>query len=201
MNWRAAVLASVLTFTASSRVVALPESTRGPFYVQVTPLGYNHWASAPGFCGGSGCGGWPGFRPDIEFGIHPSGRHDGIVFALRQSFIFTAGPDNVGGATALRLGYDIAIPIKSFELVLAPYAAAGIGYAFGGGGTLGFNAGFFGAEAKFFVKKGLYAFLRPFEFGMQCFHTSGTSCWLQYVFGVGVGFAFPSMVTRVTMPD
>src|SRR5581483_9380925 len=185
------LLRALILFGIVGTADAFPyQSTRGPFYLQGTPLGYSHSASARGYCGGAGCGGWPSFRPEIEFGMHFSGRHDGIVLALRQAFLFTIGPDNVGGTTVLRAGYDLAIPIKQFEVTVAPYTAAGIGYGFGDGGSIGAQFGFFGVDGKFFFKNGLYGYLRPFELGMQCFHAPSTQCWFQYVFAAGVGFAF-----------
>lgn len=168
-------------------------STRGPLYVQVSPAGYGHSASARGFCGGQGCGGWPGWRPELEVGYHLMQRYDGPVVAVRQAFMFTAGPANVGGATVGRLGWDFAFPLRSFEIVASPYTGAGVGYALADG-AVGFQANFFGVDAKFFFSRGLYAFLKPLELGMQCFE----KCWFQYVFGAGVGLALPM---RASAPD
>jgi hypothetical protein len=179
-----AALAFVAATLLSPSVIALPESTRGPFYVQgTTPLGFGSW-SFRGYHGS--------WRPDVEFGIHFNGRHDGLVLAVRQAFhVSVDDAGDIGAATVVRLGYDIAIPINKYEITIAPYGTIGLGYVFW---RFGPSAGLQtagGVDGKFFIIKGFYAFARPFELGIQCFH-DGAGCALAFVTGAGVGFAFPS---------
>jgi hypothetical protein len=162
---------------------ALEDSRNGPFYVQGTvPLGLNLWVF------GQGGGNWSGWRPDVEFGYHFSGRHDGIVLGLRQAFLVTAVPGGAGGTTQLRGGYDIPIPIGDFELNIAPFMTFGVGWIFDGPHA-GINMSW-GVDGKFFITHGFYAFARPLEMGFQCLHDSG-NCAFAMVWGAGVGFAFP----------
>jgi hypothetical protein len=149
---------------------ALPESTRGPFQVQST-LGFGL------FDGGTS---W--FRPDVEFGWHPSGRSDGFVVGVRQ-VLFTTQPE-VMGATLARFGWDIAIPIKDgkFEIGIAPYGVFGAGYGMGFGA---FNFGI-GVEGRFCFWQGLYGFFRPFEMGGM---VRDGGYWVFHG-GLGVGYAF-----------
>jgi len=185
MGKRLAVFAVLAVLFVAQPAHSLPESTRGPFYVQgTTPLGFNDW-------GGRGYA-YAAWRPDAEFGIHFTGRHDGFVLGIRQAFLVG---DFFGGTTVLKLGYDIPIPIKKYELNIGPYGTIGVGYLFDNGrygGFAGLQTGFVGVDVKFFIIKGFYAFGRPFEFGMQCRHDAGSGCWFQFIFGAGVGFAFPS---------
>jgi len=181
----------VVALAASGNALALDTSTHGPFYVQGTvPLGLNYWnfPNANGY-------GWAGWRPDVEFGAHFSGRHDGFVLGLRQAFLVTALQGRAAGTIQLRYGYDIPFILGDFELNLAPYGTFGLGYIFDGaftpgGPSAGINMSW-GIDGKFFFYEGLYAFVRPFEMGFQCFHDVG-QCAVSLVFGAGVGFAFPS---------
>jgi hypothetical protein len=186
MKLRHVVMVSVMlsALAISSNASALNDSTRGPFYVQGTvPLGLNYWNFVSG---GVGHAAW---RPDVEFGAHFSGRHDGFVLGLRQAFLVTAVPGSAGATTQLRYGYDIPIGLGDFELNIAPFGTFGLGYIFDGPhGGIDMS---WGVDGKFFFKKGLYAFARPFEMGFQCAHDSG-DCALAMVFGAGVGFAFPN---------
>jgi hypothetical protein len=187
MRIRALGFALALLTTALP-CAALDDSRHGPFYVQGTvPLGINYW----NFVSRNGYG-WTGWRPDLEFGYHFSGRHDGIVLGLRQAFIVTAVgvSGDVGATTALRYGYDIPISIGDFEITVAPYGTLGLGYVFHGP-TAGLEMSW-GIDGKFFFWRELYAFARPFEMGFQCFHDTGI-CALGMVFGAGVGFAFPEL--------
>jgi hypothetical protein len=186
-------LALLATLGVAGGANAELRSTRGPFYIQGALPALNVWGGSGlagcGRFGGCSSGGW---RPDVEFGIHFTGRHDGFVLAFRQAFIVTAPSGDPGGATVVKLGYDIPIQIKKYELDIGPYGTFGVGYDFGGGGRIGVQAGFVGVDVKFFIVKGFYAFARPFEFGMQCFHDFGGRCGFQYVMGLGVGYAFPN---------
>lgn len=187
-------LALLATLGIAGSATAELRSTRGPFYVQGALPALNHWGGSSVCVSGGGRWGWWGncgaWRPDVEFGVHFTGRHDGWVLALRQAFLFTAPSTDIGGATVLKVGYDIPIPIKKYELDIGPYGTFGIGYDFGGYGRVGVQVGFAGVDVKFFIFKGFYAFARPFEFGMQCFHDSGRGCGFQFVMGAGVGYAF-----------
>jgi hypothetical protein len=154
----------------ASSAHALPESTRGPFYGQ----------SALGFAAFDGGTIW--FRPDLEFGWHPSGRSDGFALGLRQ-VLFTTAPE-VMGATLLRLGYDIAIPIKDgkFEVTVAPFGVFGAGY---GMGTGAFNFSI-GVEGRFYFWQGMYGFFRPFSLGGM---VRDGGYWV-FDGGLGVGYSF-----------
>jgi hypothetical protein len=136
---------------------------------------------------------WAGFRPDLEFGFHVSGRHDGFVIGLRQSFTLTALQAHAGGASQLRLGYDIPVTVVGHELSIDPFAAVGIGYIFDGvTGFGGPSAGIVatgGIDVKFFLAGGFFAFVRPFEGGVQCYHDVGL-CAFDLVVTAGAGGAF-----------
>lgn len=193
MNGRHALGAGFVLamLTAAPSPGALGESRKGPFYAQGTvPLGVNYWYFP---AGSSGAYSWSGWRPDLEFGLHFSGRHDGLVLGVRQAFLLTAIQGHAAATTALRGGWDIPIALASFELTVAPYATVGLGYLFDGPHAgINFSGGI---EAKFFFAGGLYAFARPFEMGAQCFHDGLgglNNCALGAVFGAGVGFAFPT---------
>jgi hypothetical protein len=135
---------------------------------------------------------WAGYRPDIELGVHPSGRDDGFVIGLRQSFQLTAFRGLAGGASQLRLGYDISLDMKGHELSLDPYAVVGVGYVFDGvtgfGGPSAGISGSGGFEGKLFLVGPLYAFARV-EVGVQCYHDVGL-CELALDPAAGVGVAF-----------
>lgn len=176
---------------ALSPTAIAEDSTRGPFYVEGFPLGYNwtgvygctyHPGTGQTICTGGGIGG--AFRLSGEFGYHVSGRHDGFVIGARQAFLFPAG-GGVWGTTQARLGWDIAIPVRRFEITIAPYGVAGVAYNLNGGNAAFAFAG--GAEGKFFFSKGGYACATPFELGS----------WVGRGFNgvvfqasVGIGYAF-----------
>jgi hypothetical protein len=169
----------------TSHADALEPSTRGPFYVQGSPLGVG-FLGEPSFgrFGGGVGGAW---HADVEFGYHFMGHHDGIVLGVRQTFYVSGGS---AGTTQARVGWDIAIPIKQMELVIAPYGTLGIGYFFNGGDPA-FAFGF-GVEGKFFffpqdhAASGFYAFFRPFEGGAL---VSSYSFFLGNL-AAGAGYAF-----------
>jgi hypothetical protein len=122
------------------------------------------------------------YRISAEFGHHLTQRHDGLVIGARQVFLFAS---KSAGMTEVRAGWDFAIPIKQYEVTVAPYAAAGAAYGFSGG-----NASFalgFGAEGKFFFLEKLYAFAIPIELGTWI--RSGFS-GIVYQLGAGIGYAF-----------
>lgn len=175
-----ATLAGAATLTFADNASALEPSTKGPFYVQATPLG----VGLASFCAGGpfgGCATGGAYHLDFEVGMHFLGHHDGPVAGLRQAF-YIAGASI--GTTQARLGWDIAIPISDFELTIAPYGTFGIGYGFNGGDPL-FAFGI-GAEGKFFFWKGLYGFFRPFEGGALIGNASG---FLANFLVAGIGFA------------
>ncbi|MBL9113168.1 MAG: hypothetical protein JNM74_28035, partial [Myxococcales bacterium] len=125
------VTATIVASTLSA--IVLPstpahaaESERGAAYVEAHLLGAQlSFASANGVSA-SGVQ----YPIEIHGGYHLSGRHDGFVVGATQKLAFANGSI---GATVLRLGYDIAIPIGKRELTIAPYAFGGIAYPFGGG--------------------------------------------------------------------
>lgn len=157
-------------------------STRDPLYVGGTVLGFGAPLN-------SGYRGPTPYRLDFDFGGHINGRHDGFVIGFRQAFLFGGGFD--GGITQMRLGGDIAIPIRGgrMELTIAPYGAAGIYYNFNGGAGTPRAAISFGVEGKFFPIEGngFFAMARPFEITIM--PGSGITPVL-YGFGVGAGYAF-----------
>src|SRR5258706_15525058 len=168
----AGVALSVLALSSTSN--AFDDSTRGPFYVQGTfPLGIHFGISLDP---SSNFGGW---RPDVEFGYHFSGRHDGFVLGFRQAFIATIAPQTGAGTAGLRYGYDIPVHVGAFELTIAPYGTIGIGYTFDG--PYGAFNMTWGADGKFFIVDGFYAFARPFEMGFMCFPDLGGKCGIQMV--------------------
>lgn len=170
------------------------DSAHGPLYVQASPLGVgilfypgtdviNPITGQPMSTGG---GSVAAYRVDAEVGYHFSGRHDGFVAAVRQAFYLRDGSI---GTTTLRLGWDIALPLGDggLELTVAPYAHAGVGYAFSGGDPF-FHFGF-GADGRLFFARdlGLYAFVRPIEVS---FLVNGGTTLPAVSFGAGAGWAF-----------
>ena len=132
------------------------------------------------------------WHPDVEFGYHFSGRHDGFVLGVRQGFYL--GHDSIG-ETLLRLGWDFAVPFRNgrFELTLAPFATFGIDYFFDYGVRAGAHASL-GGEAKLFFYEGLYLHVRPIEVALGDF-ANPPFLFPQNVFfnfnaGAGLGFAF-----------
>lgn len=185
-------LASAGLFLLVARDAAADDSKRGAFYVQGSPLGvgvafypgadYTDPVTGQTVSGGGGAS--AAYRIDVEAGYHFSGRHDGFALGLRQAFYFSGGSL---GSTTIRAGYDIPLAIgENMELTIAPFAHAGIGYAFAGGDPF-FHWGV-GADGRLFFLKdlGLYAFLRPIEFSM--FINSAVIPAIS--FGAGMGFAF-----------
>ncbi len=169
------------TLVSNEGTAKAADSTKGPLYIQGAVLGYSY-----GLADGLGFG---AYRIDVEFGGHFTGRHDGFVLAGRQ--VFYLGFGGSIGATVARIGYDIPIVIKDgkFEVTIAPYGLAGIGYGLCGncyGAAFTFGAG---VEGRFFPMQanGFYAFLRPFELAFF----AGQGPILTTISpGAGVGFAF-----------
>jgi hypothetical protein len=171
-----AALALALSLPSTAHAA---ESAKGPFYVQAGVLGYS-------FRGGGNLWFAGAYKLDIEFGYHFSGRHDGFVLAGRQSF-YIAGAS--AGASDLRIGYDIPIPLKDgkYELTIAPYGLVGIGYSLRSVMGTDFHAGA-GIEVRFFPMEsnGFNIFARPIE---ATFFVGTIHFWTLSP-SVGVGFAF-----------
>ncbi len=161
------------------------DSTHPGMYVEGSPLGFGSLTVACtevfNRCIGGGTIGT--YRISAEFGYHFTQRHDGLVLGARQVFLFGT---SIAGISEGRVGYDIAIPIKHFELTAAPYGTAGIAYGIGGAGGAAFAFGF-GGEAKFFFKDNLYALLIPLELGAWFGNTFNG---FVYQAGAGIGYAF-----------
>jgi len=172
------LLAGSLALVSSS---AHAESTRGAGYVQGNVLGFTAFFNT---------GGGAAFPMELSGGYHINGSHEGFVIGGAQKFIFGGNAGGFIGATVLRMGYDIAIPIKEFELTVAPYGYGGIAY-----GDLDLRAHFgFGVEGRFFpltegAGKGFFAVARPFEVGFIPIG-SGLGTLVPYTFSVGAGYAF-----------
>lgn len=191
MGWAALVCGAVLASAASARA---DDSSQGPFYVEGS-LGASYWD----FPGNTvvlfgipfaGLYSWTGFWPSLEVGLHPTGRHDGIVLGLRQAFIITATNifgAHAAGTTSIRVGYDLAFKAGSLEVNVDPFATVGVGYVFDGPhagiGATG------GIDVKLFFVKGVFAFVRPGELGFQCFEDLG-NCAFSYAVSGGGGVAF-----------
>jgi hypothetical protein len=189
--------ATAVALAAALVAVATPahaeDSAQGPAYVDGT-VGVSFW-DFPRIAFGPFGGGysWTGFNPTIEFGYHFQGRHDGIMFGIRQGFSVTGVQGRAAGTTAARVGYDLAFKAGTLEVNLDPYVMIGAGYIFDGlsfaGGP---SAGLLvtgGLDVKLFITKGFFVVARPAELGVQCFHDSG-NCAFAYLAGVGAGFAF-----------
>lgn len=185
--------ATAVAFTAvllAAATARADDSTRGPAYLQGS-VGISYW-DFPDFVLGQGYS-WTGFDPSFEFGFHFSGRHDGLVLGIRQSFSITQFGGNgfigghAAGTTAARGGYDIAFKAGAMEITLAPFATIGAGYVFDGPHA-GLNMTG-GLDVKLFLVKGFYVFARPAELGFQCLHDSG-KCAFVYLAAAGAGFAF-----------
>jgi hypothetical protein len=177
----------ILLLLFASNAHALDESTRRPFYVQGVLGGGAVWT---GFSFGPGAEAY--WHPDIEVGLHFTGRHDGPVIGLRQAF--NVGRSIGGGSTSigeteLRGGYDIAIPFRNgrFEITLAPYGTLGVDYFFTNLVT-GFRWSV-GAEAKLFFFHGMFLLVRPFELSGGEFVPLGRM-FFNFNAGAGVGLAF-----------
>jgi hypothetical protein len=169
----------------SVRGARAADSTRAGMYVEGSPVGTGTFplgcVQTQFGCLNNRAEG--AYRLSAEFGVHFTGRHDGFVLGVRQVFLFGSLS---GGISEARVGYDIAIPIKQFEVTIAPYGVAGVAYVFDPGGHAAAALGV-GAEGKFFFKDNLYAFLIPFELGGWI--GSGYS-GVQYQGAVGIGYAF-----------
>ena len=189
------LVASACAFAFAATVASsagAADSTHGALYIQGSPIGvagityqtsdYCRQGPTTVACGGTF---WSNaYRLDFELGYHFSKRYDGFVLAGRQVFYFNTdyADGHVEGATQLRLGYDIPIPIKQFELNIDPYGVVGVGYGFSNQNAAFTFAG--GVEGKFFIVKGFYAFARPIELGAWL---PGGMVWN---IGAGVGYAF-----------
>ncbi len=189
MKGAAAVAAASLLLLVTSSARAA-DSEQGPLYVQGS-VGISFWdfPNVALFGPLSTSYSWTGFDPTIELGYHISGRHDGFVVGVRQSFIITALGFNgdAAGTTVARLGYDVPIKADKLEINIDPFATFGIGYVFDRAHTGLTGTG--GIDVKVFFAKGIYAFARPAELGIQCFHDQGI-CAFNYAAGAGAGFAF-----------
>ncbi len=180
------VCALAATTAVASNAHAFEESTRSPFYVQGQLGSFGAWVDLPAV---GTLGYW---HPDVEFGYHFSGRHDGFVLGLRQGFYVGRDRYHIG-ETLIRGGWDFALPFRNgrFELTLAPYGTFGVNYLFTGPQAgLHWSVGF---EGKLFFWKGLYLLVRPIELGIGEYVDLGP--FAKNVFftlnaGVGVGFAF-----------
>ena len=178
----AASIAAAVVVLRPTPARALENSTRGPFYIQGIVAGFTFQDR----------GGGPWFHQDVEFGYHPTGRHDGFVIGVRQGFDLG---DCSAGETVARLGFDIAIPLGGggkYEMTIAPYGVEGLNYYFpcGGGGTTEAGLRFGGGiELKFFVYKGLYVLARPAETTGAEYVDAGR-VFFHFDSGVGLGFAF-----------
>lgn len=133
-------LVALALVLSTAGVATAAESERGAGYVEAHLLGAQlSFASANGISQTN-----VQYPIEIHGGYHVSGRHDGFVIGATQKFAFANGSL---GATVLRLGYDIAIPIGRRELTIAPYGFGGIAYPFSGDPGAHFG---FGAEGRFF---------------------------------------------------
>lgn len=184
------VLALAAATTAASSAHAFDESTRRPFYVQSDLAAFSVWPSL--FTPGSG-GGQAYWHPDVEFGYHFSGRHDGLVLGVRQAFDVSRDIYSMG-ETLIRGGWDFALPFRNgrFELTFAPFATVGLNYTF-----QNLHAGFhtsIGLDTKLFFFQGLYLLVRPAEFGLGEFVDLGSALaqnvYFNFSAGLGFGYAF-----------
>lgn len=168
---------------ASSTVssTAHAQSTRGAGYVQGNVLGFTAFFNT---------GGGAAYPMELSGGYHINGTHEGFVIGGAQKFIFGGNFGGFIGATVLRMGYDIAIPIKEMELTVAPYGYGGIAY-----GDADLRAHFgFGVEGRFFpltegAGKGFFAVARPLEVGFIPIG-GGAGTLIPYTFSLGAGYAF-----------
>ena len=174
-----------MLFFAEAHAQAFDESTRKPFYIQSGIGSYSFFAHI--FNGDQTF-----WKPDIEFGLHFTGRHDGLVLGIRQSF--DVGRDVYSmGETVVRGGWDFALPFRNgrFELVLAPFGTFGADYVFQyARAGVRLTAGF---DAKLFFFQGLYLLVRPVELGFAQFVDLGFNQQNVYFTingGGGLGYAF-----------
>jgi len=188
---RFAAAAAALAAVAVAPSARAADSTRGPWYVDVSPAGFGLLTTClnnqivvnngiPSSPTNTVCGTGSAYRADIEGGYHFSKRHDGFTLGIRQ-VLYVAG--GVAGSSLVRFGYDIAVPIKDFELTIAPFVNAGVAYNMVTDGAVVFAfAG--GIDVKFFITKAFYLFARPAELG----------AWIPggfvYQAGIGAGLAF-----------
>lgn len=180
-----AVLAVAALLATTVPAHAFDESTRKPFYIQSAVGSYSFWGQL--FTGDQVY-----WKPDIEFGVHFTGRHDGLVIGVRQAF--DVGKDVYSmGETSLRGGWDFALPFRNgrFELVLAPFGTFGVNYTFKNPNAgVRLTAGF---DAKLFFFQGLYLLVRPIELGFGEFVDLGPTqknVYFNLNMGVGLGYAF-----------
>ncbi len=180
-----AALALGAAFTASP-ARAFEDSTRGPFYVQGELASFGVWTDLPL------AGTQTYWHPDVEFGYHFTGRHDGLVLGLRQGFDIGRNHYMIG-QTVIRAGYDLAFPFRNgrFELTVAPFSTIGINYFFDGPQAgVHFSVGI---EGKLFFFRGVYLLVRPIELSAGQFVNLGfgaKNVYFNLNAGAGAGFAF-----------
>lgn len=142
MKLRALTLSLLLVSSlVPLREAKAADSERGPGYVQAHLLGAQLALGSVGGVSASGVA----YPIEIHGGYHVSGRHDGFVIGATQKFAFGNGTI---GATVVRLGYDIAIPVGRREITIAPYGFGGVAYPFSAGDPGGHFG--FGVEGRFF---------------------------------------------------
>jgi hypothetical protein len=191
---KGASAALALALTLSSTDARAENSEEGPFYVGGS-VGVSFWDFPSIQIIGplSTSYSWTGFDPTIEFGWHPSGRHDGFVIAVRQGFSIDQLQGHAAGTTVARVGWDFAFKMGKLELNVDPFATFGVGYIFDALiGQSGPHAGIQatgGIDAKIFLTSGVFVVVRPAELGFQCLHEYGI-CAFVYAAGVGAGVAF-----------
>lgn len=174
---KVALSASIAAAIAFAPSVAHADSERGMFFVQAAPGMLTVFAAD-----GTGVA----YHPDLDVGIHFNKHHEGVALGLHQAFYIG---DFSSGATQIRGGYDIAIPISNgdMELTLSPHAKVGIAYGFEGGDPL--FAGGVGFEGRFFFLKdlGLFAMARPLDIDIW---VNGDVVIVPITFAIGAGYAF-----------
>ena len=156
---------------------AFADSNRGTFFVQAAPLGGTII---------TGDGSEATYHADLDAGVHFGPNHEGGAIGLHQAFLF--GSATKAGSTQVRGGYDIAIQVGNrMELVLSPFAKAGIAYSFDGGDPL--FAGGLGFEGRFFpiADNGFFAMAKPLDVDVW---TEGNVVLVPITFSAGAGFAF-----------
>jgi hypothetical protein len=120
--------------------------------------------------------------PSIDVLYHLDGRSSGLNFGGRQDVWFQSG--GAIGLTAARGGYDIPLFVarNRFEITIAPFGLAGIGY---GSPGAQFVLGL-GADGRFYFKDNFFGYVRPLEILAHI----GSTSYQSYDTAIGAGASF-----------
>ncbi len=138
-TWSRFALAAGCAASLLLPATARAESERGPFHVEGHVVGVAIGVGDPP--------GQPTYPFEVSAGYHVMGTHEGFVVGAVQRVDVGFSGGSLG-SSAVRVGWDFAIPLGRRELLIAPFVQGGAAYAFEGGDPLGLFA--IGVEGRFF---------------------------------------------------